>query len=664
MQNQPLPVCMNFSLQLCLARAFVHYHVPRKYRSLLKRRFQPGVHVYNREMRGWSLVLILFSAVAFATSEPAPPELPCPPAATKEQCHPSKHDLKEAQASFKQALKLQKDAPDEAYPEFEHAADLVPRNLEYITAREVAKQRLVYEHIQKGNSELEGGKQIQALADFRAALNLDPSNQFARQRMRDAVGDSLPQPEVPPRVVQESPELRVIPSDKPASFHFRGDSKQLLTSVAAAYGISAEVDESVPSRRVTFDVDNVTFFQAMLIAGEVTKTFWSPLSDKEILIANDTPENRRNYERMAMRTFYIPGMHAGGGASDAPGASSEIVNVLRNLFEIRYVTPDVSTSTLVVRAPQTTLDAATQFLESLDTTRPEVMLQIHVYQISHTFARNIGVHIPNDFNLFNIPAGALAALGGQNIQNLINQLISSGGINQANNTAISALLAQLQSQQNSIFSQPLATFGGGKTFTGISLDRLSAQLSLNEGWVKTLDEATLRASQGDSATFRMGSRYPILNASFAPVYNSSAISQVLQNNSFQAAFPSFNYEDLGLTVKAKPSITSDNQVSMELEINLRALAGQSFNGVPVIGNREYKGSISLLNGEPAVVAGQITRSETRDLSGVPGLSQIPGLNQLAGVNEKQFEYDELLVVITPQIVRRSMGQSTVLYLPR
>src|SRR5205807_6569487 len=183
-------------------------------------------------------------------------------------------------------------------------------------------------------------------------------------------------------------------------------------------------------------------------------------------------------------------------------------------------------------------------------------------------------------------------------------------------------LAEIQnqlSQHNSIFSQPLATFGRGKTLTSVSLDQLSAQLSLNEASIKTLDHATLRASQGNDATFRMGSRFPILNASFAPVFNSAAISRVLQNNSFQSAFPSFNYEDLGLTVKAKPSITSDNTVSMQLEINLRALAGQSINGVPVIGNREYKGSISLENGEPAVVAGQISRSETRDLSGIPGL---------------------------------------------
>jgi type II secretory pathway component GspD/PulD (secretin) len=338
--------------------------------------------------------------------------------------------------------------------------------------------------------------------------------------------------------------------------------------------------------------------------------------------------------------------------------------LLRNLFDIRFVTPNAAASTLVVRAPQNQLDAATQFLQKLDGSRPQVMLDIKVYQISHTLTRNIGVHIPNQFNVFNIPAGALAALGGQNIQDLINQLIASGGINQANNQAISALLAQLQGQQNSIFSQPLATFGGGKTLTGISLDQLSAQLSMNEGWVKTLDHATLRAAQGSDATFRMGSRFPVLNASFAPVFNTPAIANVLQNNSFQAPFPSFNYEDLGLTIKAKPSITSSSDVGLQLEINLRSLSGASFNGVPVIGNREYKGSINLMDGEPAVVAGQVTHSETFALSGIPGLGQVPGLNKVTASNSKQLEYDELLLVITPHITNRSTGQASEVYLPR
>ena len=134
------------------------------------------------------------------------------------------------------------------------------------------------------------------------------------------------------------------------------------------------------------------------------------------------------------------------------------------------------------------------------------MLDVHVYEITNTLTRNMGLQIPNNFQLFNIPAGALAALAGQNIQSLINQLISSGGINQASSQALSALLAQLSGQQSSIFSNPLATFGGGLTLSGLSLGTAGAQLSLNESSAKTLEHATLRVAQGSEATFRVGTQ--------------------------------------------------------------------------------------------------------------------------------------------------------------
>jgi len=270
------------------------------------------------------------------------------------------------------------------------------------------------------------------------------------------------------------------------------------------------------------------------------------------------------------------------------------------------------------------------------------------------YTRNIGLQIPNQFKLFNIPAGALAALGGQNIQDLVNQLISGGGINQANSQSLSALLAQLQSQQNSIFSQPVATFGGGITLMGLSLGNGIGTMSMNESSVKTLEHVTLRASQGSDATFRAGSRIPILNASFAPVFNSSAISQVLQNNSFQAPFPSFNYEDIGLTLKAKPEISADLTVTLQLEMQFRTLAGQSENGIPVIANREFKGSISLVNGEPAVIAGSVTTNEQRSLGGIPGLGKVPLLNKVMANNTKEDDEDELLLVITPHVTSRSL----------
>jgi general secretion pathway protein D len=351
-----------------------------------------------------------------------------------------------------------------------------------------------------------------------------------------------------------------------------------------------------------------------------------------------------------LRTFYFPGLAS-------PQELTDVVNLLRNVLEIRLVTPQPQASTIIVRAPRNILDAATQLLEGFGNSRPQVMLDVHVYEITNSLTRNMGLHIPSTFQLFNIPVGALAALGGQNIQDLINQLISGGGINQSSSTALSALLAQLQGQQSSIFSQPLATFGGGLTLSGLSLGTASGQLSLNESNVKTLEHATLRVSQGNEAKLLIGSRFPILNASFAPVFNSAAISSVIQNNSFQSPVPSFNYEDIGLSIKAKPVVSGSSDVGLNLEVQFRTLTGQSLNGVPVISNREYKGSINLMDGEPAVVAGSVSHNEQRNLNGIPGLGGVPGVNQVMTTNSKQVDEDELLIVITPRVVNRAESQN-------
>jgi len=184
----------------------------------------------------------------------------------------------------------------------------------------------------------------------------------------------------------------------------------------------------------------------------------------------------------------------------------------------------------------------------------------------------------------------------------------------------------------------------------LSLDQLSAQLSVNESWVQTLDDVSLRAGQGADATLHLGQRYPILNASYAPLYNSSQISQVVGNQSYIAPVPSVSYEDLGLQFKANPTIHGDGTVGLKLELQVRSLTGQSTNGVPVISNREYKASINLKDGEPAFIAGEISNNDMRSMSGIPGLGFVPILNMAMVTNTKQEDNDELMIAITPHIV--------------
>ncbi len=598
-------------------------------------------------MRSCSFLIVMAITAGTFFADTTANLLPCPPeASSTPACNPSKKDIKQATTAFSKGLKLQNQKHiDEAFEQFEIAARLEPRNVNYLTARELAREQSVFEHIQAGNAESLDGKDAESLANFRAALNVDPKNEFAQERVKAALAESTPTGREHARVVEESTEIRAIPDQTRLDFHYRGDSRGLLTQVAGAFHIEVIMDDSVASRPVRFDIEGVDFFTAMSAAGAVTHTFWTPLGATQILVAAETLDNHRLYDRMAMRTFYIPGV-------STPTDLTNVTNVLRNIFDIRLITPHTETGTLTVRAPQNILDAATQFIENLDDSRPEVMLDVKIYQVSHTYMRTIGVSLPNQFTLVNIGT-VLVALGGQNLQSLINQLIATGGINQANNQTINSLLAQLQGQGNSIFSTPLATFGGGKTFSGVSLGTLVAEASLNESWARDLQHSTVRISQGNDATLHLGTKYPILNATFAPVFNTPAIAQVLGNNTFQAPFPSFSYEDIGLSLKAKPMVNGDSDVSLTIEMQVRSLAGQSVNGVPIISNREYKGSVTLLDGEPAVVAGELSHSEQRSLTGIPGFGQIPGFTQIEGSHSNQSEDDDLLIVLTPHVVRKS-----------
>ncbi len=593
----------------------------------------------------WAVFIFLavvVSVSAFGADQPQiAPLVPCAPGdAKKPGCNPSKKDLKEAKRAFSKGVSLQKSKhADEAFDEFQNAARLDPRNIGYLTARELARQELVSSHIKRGNDDLESNKQIEALAEFRNALSLDPKNDFAQQRLHDSMGEWAPKVKEPPRVIASVDEIQVTPSPDPRDFHYRGDSRELLTQIATSFGLTAYLDDSVVSRRVRFDIENVDFYTAMRAAGEVTKTFWTSMDAKQILVAADSPENHRQFDQMGLRTFSVP-------SATTPTEVTDIVNLLRNLFEIRFVTPDVRNGTIVIRAPQAVLEGATQFMQGLDSWRPQVMLEVQVFEINHTFARDVGIQIPNQFQLATIPGSVITQL---------QSLLGSGQLNAA---TLAAALATLSSQYP-IFAGPVATFGGGKTTEALSLGTLKASLSRNESSVSMLEHMTLRVAQGNDATFHLGSRYPVLTSSFSATVNTGALTQALGGQAAStlngllgglSAAPSFSYEDLGLSVKAKPLVNGNSDVALQFEMQFRTLSGQSVNGAPIISNREYKGNVTLMEGEPAVVVGALSRTDAQTLSGIPGLASIPGLNKIASDNSKQENDDELLVLITPHVI--------------
>ncbi len=564
-------------------------------------------------------------------------------------CTPSKKDLKEARNAYARGLKLQDHQQlEEALVRFDEALRLVPEDVRFLSAREMAKSQLVFQHTERGDSLLAQAQPATAAAEFHAALKLDPDNAYVEERLTESLrhpgasrlGEVF-------STLADAGEINLQPKAERATFHYRGDIRGLFSELASAYGVDTEFDDPIPEKTVRFYVDDVDFFTALHLVCRVSKTMWTALDQHHLLIAADTAENHKQYDRMALATFSVPG-------ASTQQETTELVTSLKTICDFQKISLGQG-STVEVRAPQATLRACTKLLHQLTNDHPQVAFDLEIYQINHNFTREIGMHIPNTFNVYNIPVAAVAAAvaalgGGQNLSSLANQLISSGGINAAGSSALSGLLAQLQSQTSGIFSQPLATFGNGLSFSGVSLDHITTALSLNESWARSLSRVTLRVSQGNEATFHLGERYPILNASYAPVFNSSAISAVLGNQSYVPPFPSVSYEDLGLSLKAKPIIHGGGDVSVALELQVRSLTGQSSNGVPVIANQEYKGGIRLRDGETAVVAGEITTNDQLSMAGIPGIAEIPGLNQAASDNTRMKEEDELLILITPHVL--------------
>src|SRR5262249_54884667 len=151
---------------------------------------------------------------------------------------------------------------EEALAQFDEATRLFPQKPEYLMAREALRARLAFDHIQRGNALLAEDARTHAAAEFRAALDLDPENHFAQERLQEATQQhsSVVLPQTLPRLWTESQEIHLEPSNDLATFHFSGDIKTLFTQLAAAYKINVQFDDSVQTRQVRFTVDNVDFF--------------------------------------------------------------------------------------------------------------------------------------------------------------------------------------------------------------------------------------------------------------------------------------------------------------------------------------------------------------------------------------------------------------------
>ena len=125
------------------------------------------------------------------------------------------------------------------------------------------------------------------------------------------------------------------------------------------------------------------------------------------------------------------------------------------------------------------------------------------------------------------------------------------------------------------------------------------------------------------------------------------------------------YQDLGLTVNALPRILQNKDVQMQLQVTLASLAGASVNGSPIINNRDFITTIQIPDGGTALVTSAVSSTESKSLSGIPGLSELPGFSWTASP-VTNITSGRLLIVISPHIISATHTRiaSKMLFLPQ
>ena len=516
-----------------------------------------------------------------------------------------------------------------AYEFYKQAFDLKPKDLRYRTSFERMRSRAAQTIVHHGVVLREQGQLKEALAEFQKAAQIDPSLFSAQQelkRTQQMINDAVnppPQAAGPPsglqRKIREAGgpvELTPI-SNTPLTIKATDDSKVIYETVGKIAGINVLFDPDYTSRRIKVELNGVTLEEALQITALESKTFWRPVTGNTIFVAQDNPAKRKELEQSVLKTFYLSNI-------SQPTELQDVVNAIRAVLDVQRVQQLLSQNALVVRGTPDQIALAEKLVDDLDRARPEVIVDIAVLQVSKDKSRTLGL---------NPPSSATVALQ-SNINNTTTTTTSTNGTTTptsgSNNTGLN-----------------LNTLGNLNA-TDFQVTIPSANLSavMGDTDTKMLQNPQVRALDNQKATLKIGERVPVATGSFQPGIGGVGINPLVNTQ--------FQYLDVGVNIDVTPHVHADREVTLKITMEISSVVGQSSIGgisQPIIGQKKIEHEIRLRDGESSLIGGIMDDSQTRSLSGIPGLAQIPILGYFFGQRTQDHSQDETVFAITPHIIR-------------
>lgn len=557
---------------------------------------------------------------------------------------------------------------------FARAHDLNPQNRDYAIALAVVREHRLTDLVQRAARAHQQGHDTEADQLLAQAREIDPQNAVVRQHF--APDGSLAA--FPAGDTDQADTLRagragdaatlggaieLTPRAGVQSFHLRGSAHDLLSNVASAFGLRANITDSISTAPgLHLDIDNADFPNALRAVETLTHSFSVPLLPTELLFAKDNPELRAQYQPLIEETLYLP------GTSQAD--LTEYANMARSVFNLRVVNAIANSGSLVLRGDEDTLSHVNATFADLVDGGADVLLDLTIYEVDRSHITNLGAQLPGSIGAFPVAATAQNLINAN--QSLISEAVANNLITLTGNAYTDALtelefLLASGTVSSAQFTGLLGVFGhyAGLPLAGVFLgSSTTLNASLTSSDVRLLDTIQLRVGDKEDGQFRAGTRYPIETGIYSSSLSSgissavaglsingtsvsSLLSQYLGSSS--VSVPQVQFEDLGLTLKATPRVERTGEVSLKLDLKIETLGSGAINTLPILNNRQLLSTVTIPRGQTAIIASAVSNSELRAIQGLPFLSEIPGFQSTNKSTEK--DTSELVLTLTPHLVR-------------
>jgi general secretion pathway protein D len=506
-----------------------------------------------------------------------------------------------------------------------------PHNAQFRIALLNRKAALVNGYIGRADAQRQQGNDAEAEALYRQALAVDPHSMVAQQGLaalaqerrhramvQDAEsrfqrGDTAAALDALRPVLQEKPNqrdalrLKARISDaqaqkgagrlsaafrKPVTLQFRdAPIRSVFDFIGKVSGLNFAFDREVdPNLRATISVRDASIEEAIAMLLSANGLEQAVTGERSITIFPNNPQKVKDYQQLMVRTFFL-----------ANAEAKQVAFTLKTLLKARDIVTDERLGLIIMRDTPDMVRMAERIIAVQDLADPEVMLEVEVLEVKRSRLQELGIHWPEQATLSLAGANATSIASGQlKVSDL--KRINSGNIN---------------------LGLGATTINAGATDTNNNI----------------LANPRIRVRNKDKAKILIGDRVPVIT--------------VTTNNGVSS--DSVNYVDVGLKLEVEPNVHLDDEVAIKINLEVsnvvKEITSKSGTQAYQIGTRSAATVLRLRDGETQVLAGLINDEDRKVGSKVPGVGDLPVLNRLFGTQKDDSSRSEIVLSITPRLLR-------------